>query len=203
MEDLKNKITLVIIGRSGSGKGTQAKFIIKRLKPQGVRHLETGRFLRQLLKKDNPTTRLARDLMAKGGLFPAWFAEFTWFKQFVEKGCADQNLVFDGTPRKEDEAALLDEVLEWHGRSPAWGVCIDVGPEEAFRRLLKRQRPDDTPEAIRSRLEFFETDVLAVINYYQSKNQIITVNGEQSVRRVWKELDQRIAERLGDTWPRS
>ena len=49
VKNLKGKLTLVVLGRSGSGKGTQAHFILQRLKRQGVFHLETGRFLRELL----------------------------------------------------------------------------------------------------------------------------------------------------------
>ena len=73
---LKNKITVVVLGRSGSGKGTQARFILARL-GKGEYHMETGRFLREVLKRKNPTTKIGQEIMDSGRLFPVWFVIYT------------------------------------------------------------------------------------------------------------------------------
>ena len=202
MESLENKLTIIIIGRSGSGKGTQAHFVLSRLKKLGVRHIETGQLLRGILnKKNNPTTEVARDLMKKGDIFPYWFATFVWVKEMIERGAVAYHLVFDGAPRKIEEAKLLDSVMEWHGRHLPIAVYVDVGREECTRRLLERQRADDNPTAIHHRLDFFEADVIPVIKYYKKNKRLIQVNGEQESEKVWREIDRKLAKKIGDKWP--
>ena len=201
--DLKNKLTIIIIGRSGSGKGTQASFVLKRLRKLGVRHLETGRLLRGILSKENnPTAEAGRNLMKKGAIFPYWFASFTWVKEMIERGAVAYHMVFDGAPRKIEEAKLLDDVVEWHGRHLPVAVYVDVGREECARRLMARQRADDNLSAIKHRLDYFETDVIPVIKYYKKNKRLIQVNGEQEVEKVWREIDQKLSKKLGDKWPK-
>lgn len=202
MESLKNKLTLVVLGRSGSGKGTQAEFIVKKLqKKGGVRHFETGRFLRDILKKKNVTSDLGKKVMREGKLFPSWFAAYTWLKELIEKGHADKHLVYDGAPRQLWEAELIDWVMDWHGRSKALCVRIDISEEEAMRRLLKRGRKDDERRAIKNRLAFFRKYVVKTWKYYESHGRLIHVNGEQSIKDVWREIDLKLKKRLKKKWP--
>lgn len=200
-KNLKNKYTFVIIGRSGSGKGTQAEFVIDRLKREGVSHLETGRFLREVLEKyDNPTTRRARILMGNGKLFPSWFPIYTWLKVIFEKGIADRHWVFDGAPRMLWEAKLLDSVIEWHERPLPIAIYVDITPAEATKRLLRRGRADDHSASINNRMKFFAKDVLPVVRYYKTNRRLIRINGNQSVEDVWKDIDKALAQRLKTLW---
>ncbi|QQG45042.1 MAG: nucleoside monophosphate kinase [Candidatus Sungiibacteriota bacterium] len=199
---LKNKLATVILGRSGSGKGTQAKFIVQRLKKYGVRHLETGELLRSIVKTDNLTTQIIRQVMKTGGLVPGWVAAFAWLRELIVYGHANKHLVFDGAPRRIWEAELLDEVMRWHGRSMPYCLYIDVGAREATRRLLARGRSDDTPSAVRNRMKFFQDHVLTVLKYYKRQGRLIHINGEQSVKAIWREIDRTLARKLGRRWPR-
>lgn len=195
-----SKFTFVVLGRSGSGKGTQAEFMLKRLGDHTY-HMETGRFLRTILKKINPTTLIARDLMEKGKLMPSWFGAFAWLRELIEKGKADNHLVFDGAPRKIEEAKLIDQVMAWHGRHPPLCIYVDVSEEEATRRLLGRGRDDDHKTAIKNRMEFFLNDVVPVVRYYQRHHRLIRVNGDQPVEQVWQEINQKLSRRLTTLWP--
>ncbi|MDP3770519.1 MAG: nucleoside monophosphate kinase [Candidatus Sungbacteria bacterium] len=200
IHDLSKKIAIIVIGRSGSGKGTQAKFILDRL-GDGAYHVETGRFLRGLLKKANPTTLIARSIMDRGALMPSWFGSFAWLREFIEKGHADKQLVFDGAPRKVEEAELMDAVIEWHKRPLPFCMYVDVSEKEATKRLMGRGRFDDHASAIRHRMEFFKTDVLPVVRYYRNKRRMIRVDGEQSVENLWKEIDGKLSHHFGNLWP--
>lgn len=200
--DIKNKLTIVVLGRSGSGKGTQARFILERLKNRGVFHLETGKFLRDLMKRKNVTTELARTrLMERGDLFPWWFPIFLWMREVIAEGHADTNLVGDGTPRRLSEAHLIDEIMDWHGRSAALCIYVDVSRSEARRRLLARGRADDTAEAIERRLNYFPRDVAPVIRYYARHGRSVRVNGEQPPEKVFAEIDVALKKKLGTQWP--
>ena len=201
-KDLKNKLTIVVLGRSGSGKGTQARFILARLKKDGAHHMETGRFLRDLMKQKNVTTELARTrLMERGDLFPWWFPIFLWMREIIQHGHADKHLVGDGTPRRLAEAHLIDEIVAWHGRPAALCVYVDVSRQEARRRLMARGRSDDTPVAIENRLDYFPRDVVPVLRYYRRHNRLIRVNGKQPPEAVAEDIDAALAKHLGKSWP--
>ena len=197
---LSSKFSLVVMGRSGSGKGTQAQYVLDRLGKESC-HIETGRVLRELLTHKNPTTILARDIMKTGGLFPSWFGSFAWLRELIERGHAGNHLIFDGAPRKVEEARLMDEVMKWHGRSLPFCIYVDVSEKQASTRLLARGRDDDHTTAIRNRMEFFKKDVLPVIRFYHRNERFIHVNGERSIEEVWQEIDRKLAIHFKHLWP--
>lgn len=195
-----SKLTIVVIGRSGSGKGTQAEFILKRL-GDNTSYIETGRILRDLLTHENPTTLLARNVMKAGGLFPSWFGSFAWLREFIERGQGANHLIFDGAPRKTGEAKLIDEVLTWHRRHVPLCIYVDVPEKQASARLLARGRDDDHETAIRNRMRFFKKDVLPVIRFYRHKGRLIHVNGNRPITEVWEEIDAKLSKHLKHLWP--
>lgn len=201
-KSLKNKLTFVVLGRSGCGKGTQAEFILQKLGKSKTVHLETGRFFREIMSKyRNPTVDIARKVMARGQIFPAWFSASTWLKLVIEDGIASKHWIFDGAPRWLWEAKLIDEVMRWHGRPLPICIYIDTSRKEATKRLLLRARADDNMRAIKNRMDFFERLVLPTISYYQKEKRIIRVNGNLPVDLVWKELNRALAKHLGRRWP--
>ena len=198
--NLKNKITLVVLGRSGSGKGTQARFILQKLGRKNSRHMETGRFFRKLIEKSNPTILLARRLIMQGKFPPFWFAVYTWLKEFIEKGMADKHLVFDGAPRRFREAEILDDVMKWYNRPLPICVYLDVGVGEVTKRLLGRGRADDSPAVIRSRLQSFEKDSLPVLDYYRKMGRLIRIDGEGGRKEIAERINRALAKKLGKSW---
>ena len=198
-QSLSSKLTLVVIGRSGSGKGTQAQFMLQRL-GKGAYHVETGRFLREMLTHENPTTLLAQKIMKTGGLFPSWFGAFAWLRELIERGHGGDQLVFDGAPRKIEEAKLMDDVMKWHGRQLPFCIYVDVSEKEASKRLLARGRDDDHAAAIANRMRFFKTDVLPVVKFYRDKHRLIHVDGQRSIEDVWREIDSKLAVHFKDLW---
>lgn len=199
-EVFNSKLTFVLVGRSGSGKGTQALFLLRKFGLKNSSHLETGRFLRRLIKKTSPTIFLAREFMHAGRKLPSWMAAYTWLRKLVEGGAAVKHLVFDGAPRSIWEAELIDEVVAWHGRPLPICIYIDVSVKEATKRLLGRNRSDDHLFSIRNRLRFFEKDVLPVVEYYKKRNRLIHLDGSLAADRVSVELLEALAKKLGGLW---
>lgn len=198
----KNNFTLLILGRSGSGKGTQMRNIALRFKKNKVCVLETGRLLRKFFKKSNPAVKAARFFLNKGIIVPSWLVIYLWLRQIVEGKCVGKNIIFDGSPRKIEEAKLIDEVVSWHQNSIPICLYIEAGERECSRRLLSRGRVDDTKPAINNRMHFFLKEVMPVVRFYEKSGRLIRVNGERSSEFVWKDIDRILSKKLGKIWPR-
>jgi len=213
MKGFKSPQIIILFGRSGSGKGTQADLLRKKFR---FEILTTGDFLRELTKKKNYTGRKLKQILAKGGLAPWWLASLAWLEYFVDLN-RPKNLILDGSPRSLPEAKLLDEVFAWYGYQTKV-FLIDISEKEAFFRLTKRricqkcgrlipyvgkykdlkvcdkcggklvQRSDDHPKAIQARLDYFKKSVMPVIRYYQRQGRLIRINGEQSIEDVHQEI---------------
>ena len=179
---MNNFLTILLIGRSGCGKGTQAELLVDFFKKRGeqVIYIYTGEHLRELSEQNNLTGKfIAERIMKQGGLTPTAFAVYSWTKDLIEKFQGKTHLIFDGSPRTKNEAVIMDEIFEFYGLRDVYPVLIDVSREEAFKRLKARARFDDTDESINHRLDYFEKDVAPAIDYYkgESKNKLRVVDG--------------------------
>lgn len=183
--------TIIVLGRSGSGKGTQVELLKKLFEP--YLSVYTGDLFRALEKEETLAGKKVRELVDSGGLPPEWIAEFLWQKELIYKLKDSENIIFDGSPRRLDEAEKLDEVLSWLGRTDLKVVLVDITEDEAVERLLKRARKDDTEESIRSRLNWFNTDAMPAIEYYEKSGRLIKIDGMGNI----EEIHERIKKALG------
>lgn len=181
--------TIVVLGRSGSGKGTQIELIKEKL-GQPCLYISTGNLFRELAQTDSFTGRKIKQVIENGGLPDEWLAEFLWQKEVTEKVKGGEHIIFDGSPRRLDEAVELDHVLEWLERREAKIVLVDITEEEALTRLLKRARSDDSEASIRSRLGWFTKNVQPVIDYYEKSGRLIKVDGMGTVEEIFERIKQ-------------
>lgn len=178
-------LIFVLLGRSGAGKGTQANLLAKKF---NLRIISTGNLARALAKKNTPSGKTVKEILKKGGFLPYWLASFLWMREIVESKNPSLRIIFEGSPRKINEAKDIDEVFGLYGlKNKILAVHIKISPKEAVKRLLLRGRYDDTKKAILSRLKEFEKYVVPVINYYRKTKRFIEINGEQSVEDVFKD----------------
>lgn len=197
---------LILFGMQGSGKGTQSKFISERC---SLSVFETGAELRRLAAEDSELGRKVKSIIEAGHLVPTEVVmEIVLnFLQNLPEGNA---ALFDGIPRSKDQQIELDKLLESQGRDFI-GLDIRISEEEALRRLTTRRlcenckatfpafyegdvcaecggslvtRRDDTPDAIRTRIDTFLEKTMPVIEDYVSRGKMITINGEQPIENV-------------------
>ena len=138
--------TFIIIGRSGSGKGTQADLLQEYIKKQDseteILYVESGDEFREFLKSDSYSSKLAKEVNTKGELQPAFLAIWVWADYLTKNLNDKKHLILDGTPRKLNEAHVLDGAFSFYKRSNVNVIYINVSEDWATNRLKDRQRSD-------------------------------------------------------------
>jgi len=195
---MKEPLVFLLMGRSGCGKGTQAKLLIKYLKDNNFAetlYVYTGERLRNFAEKEeNFAARLAKSKMKDGDLLPSFLAVWLWSGALIE-GIDENNIVImDGSPRTLLEALMTDDAMEFYGRSNVVPIFLETSEEWSTQRLLGRGRSDDSLKSIKKRMAYFEKSVAPIIDYYEkeSKYKLIKVNGEQSVEDVHREILEKV-----------
>lgn len=183
-----NPRTIILLGRSGSGKGTQAKLLKEKLEP--CLYVYTGDLFRELESVDSFAGRKVKEVLDKGGLPEEWLAAFLWQKALVYNLKNNENIIIDGSPRRLDEAEEMDIVLKWLGRVDIKVMLIDITEDEAITRLLKRARADDTETSIKSRLQWFNTEAMPALDYFEKSGRLIKINGLGTVEEVFDRIKQ-------------
>ena len=103
--------TFIFIGRSGCGKGTQVALYMDKIKDiNGLKtlHIETGSLLRALVKTTSFTAEKTKEILETGKLMPESIVIGLWVNYLIDNFTNNENLVFDGAPRRLTEALLLD-----------------------------------------------------------------------------------------------
>src|SRR3989344_3487338 len=158
--DLRSAKTYIILGISGSGKDTQAQFLLKTL-PK-ARRISTGDGMREMIKRKNAVGRYVAKVLSRGELLPAWTPIHLWLSEFAERIEGDESVLFTSGPRRIEEARLLDSFLTDIGRPVPQAIYLPLDPSVAAFRLRARGRHDDPPQAIRARVSFFNRYVRPV-----------------------------------------
>lgn len=187
--------TFIIIGRSGCGKGTQAKLLIDFLSEKNptipLKYLESGDKFRSFLKEQGYTQELSRAIMHEGRLQPSFLAVHIWSHILIESMEGNEHLILDGTPRTLPEAMVLDSAMEFYSRTKPTVLYLDVSREWSRARLSERKRADDVSSAeVEKRLGWFDTEVMPALTYLKNNPlyTFLTINGEQSIEDVHKEI---------------
>lgn len=176
----------MFLGVSGSGKGTQAALLAQVL--LHARVVSTGEAFRSIVKRKNFLGNYIRKIYDRGGLMPYWAAAHVWLNIFFQNLQQNESIIFEGAPRRIEEAPMLDHFMRDIGRSLPIAIYLKLSSREAERRLLSRGRYDDNNHAIRGRIKFFHEHVQPVIEYYRRHQRLITIEGERSVGEIQSDI---------------
>jgi adenylate kinase len=184
------QLNVLLFGPQGSGKGTQAKRIAAEY---GIPHVSTGDMFREAIAKQTPFGRKVAPILASGELVPDDLT-IGLVRERLSEPDAEPGFVLDGFPRNLVQAEALDELLS-DLRRPLTAVLEFVLPDDAcveriVGRAAEEGRPDDTPEAIRRRLEIYHRETEPLSLYYQPSGKLVAVHADRSVDEVWAEVQQ-------------
>lgn len=160
--------TYIIIGRSGSGKGTQLQLLktyLEKTTPEiPVQTYICGDAFRAFFKEETAFAKKAQEITNAGNYQPDFLATTLLFRDFVFGSINTiDHILVDGYPRSLQQLKDLKDLLVYIGRSDIVFIDIVVSKEAVTERMLKRARADDTPESIAKRQDEFDRMIVPMI----------------------------------------
>lgn len=182
-------INIVLFGKPGAGKGTQAEFLKEKY---NLTHLSTGDIFRFNIKNNTELGQLAKTFMDKGDLVPDEVT-IQMLQSEVDKNPDSAGFLFDGFPRTIAQAEALDRFLESKGQNITATVALEADDEVLVKRLLERGktsgRPDDQDEEkIRNRYQEYNEKTAPLMDYYKAQDKFHAVNGIGTIEEVTDRL---------------
>jgi adenylate kinase len=183
-------MNLLLLGPQGSGKGTQAKLISR---TYGIPQVATGDMIREIKELDTELGRRVREIYDRGDLVDdATIVEL--IESRLDRGDTIPGFVLDGFPRNTAQAEALDALLSRLGRGLDVVFELQVADRDVLLdRLAKRAadegRTDDTPEAIRKRLEIYDRETAPLVEYYRStRGNVVGIHADRPIEDVFAEI---------------
>ncbi|OIO29720.1 hypothetical protein COU48_02350 [Candidatus Nomurabacteria bacterium CG10_big_fil_rev_8_21_14_0_10_03_31_7] len=185
--------TFVFFGQVGSGKGTQAELLSNVLKNQDGRECvqtSTGNEYRKLMENGSYIGTLIKDSVTRGELQPDFLTNTIFTNILITSLTSEKHLIADGYPRNLAQSEAFESMMEFFGRKDIKIIYIEVGKEEAVKRMMLRARHDDTKEGIARRFDEYVNNVIPSMNYFKDKAEytLYTIDGEQSKEDVHKDI---------------
>jgi len=199
-------MNIIILGKPGSGKGTQAELLEKHFF-----HASAGDFIREEVKKGTPLGKRYNKIIANGNLLPD--KEVT--SLVLKKTKGRKNIMFDGFPRTIEQAILLEKN---HIKIDKV-IYIKVPDKVIISRLSKRMtcekcgavfhqtvnppkkkgvcdfckgklyvRDDDKPNVVRNRLRIYNKETKPLIDYYRRKKILYEVDGNKEIKVIHRDI---------------
>ena len=208
---------ILLLGPPGGGKGTQAKFLIRKL---DIPQISTGDMLREHVTKQTSLGIKAKEYMNSGALVPDEVILGMMQERLSNQDCKN-GYILDGFPRTIPQALGLDKLLEKLNQALDAVIVIDVSDDNIVDRMGGRRvhvssgrvyhieynppkiegkddetqedliiREDDKEETVRKRLEIYHNETSPLIKHYKDKNIVSQINGELMISDVSQEIEK-------------
>jgi len=182
-------INLILFGKPGSGKGTQAEFLKKNY---NLVHISTGDLFRNNIKNKTQLGLLAKSYIDKGGLVPDQVTIEMLINQ-VNINHDVNGFIFDGFPRTISQAEALDSFMKSINMKITATISLEAEDSILEERLIKRGqlsgRTDDKDiDKIRNRFNEYNTKTSPLKKYYNSMNKLFNINGIGTIDEIKNRL---------------
>ena len=184
---------LVLFGKPGAGKGTQAAFLKDKY---NLVHISTGDIFRYNIKNQTKLGKLAQSYMDKGDLVPDEVT-IQMLQEEVEKNPNAEGFIFDGFPRTIAQAEALDAFLTSKGMRIHGTLALEADDEVLIKRLLERGKvsgrtDDQDEEKIRNRFTEYNEKTAPLIAFYQAQGKYHPINGIGTIEEITTRLSETI-----------
>ena len=180
---------IVIFGKPGSGKGTQADFLKDKY---DLYHISTGDLFRKNILNKTYLGIEAKSFLDNGDLVPD-IVTIKMLENEVTENKGVKGFIFDGFPRTLNQAESLDIFLESVNQKINATIALEVDEDELITRLLDRgkttNRSDDQDlEKIKNRFNEYNTKTSILIDFYNKQGKFYSVDGKGSVDDITSRL---------------
>ena len=185
----KQMINLVLFGKPGAGKGTQAAFLKEKY---NLRHISTGEVFRYNIRENTKLGQLAQSYMDQGDLVPDEVT-IKMLRDEVEKFPDANGFIFDGFPRTEAQAQALDNLMDSKDMQIDATIALEADDEELLERLLERGKisgrsDDQDVEKIRNRFDEYNEKTAPLKRYYEAQGKFHSVDGIGAIEEITSRL---------------
>ncbi len=193
-----SKIAIILLGRPGSGKDTQAELLAKKF---GLVHIISSELIEKVLKSREKNVKLEgkiydiakeRRHMHGGALVNFNFVSDLINDEIRRVARSGKGLIMSASPRSKTEAKKELPLLHKLYGDKVFIFHVYISPEEVYVRNLKRHRKDlpelDTRKIIKKRLDAFNRYTLPVIRKLEKEKKVIEINGEQKIMKIHQDI---------------
>ena len=182
-------MNIILFGPPGAGKGTQAKYLVKKL--NGFQ-ISTGDMLRNEINKDTEIGKRIINDMNEGK-----FVNDDIVNQLIQKVIFDpankNRLIFDGYPRSLSQAKNLDILLKNSDQKIDFIFFLNVNKDTIIKRIEQRKviekRSDDELDTIIKRYDTYMKTTKPVLDFYSNNPNFYEIDGSSKIEEITAKID--------------
>jgi adenylate kinase len=182
-------VNLILFGPPGAGKGTQARYLVKKLNGFQV---STGDMLRQEIQKDSEIGKKIINDMNDGKFVNDEIVN-KLIKDVVFDPKKRDKLIFDGYPRSLSQAKNLDSLLISSKQKINFIFFLNVNKETIMKRIEKRKvlenRSDDDLNTILKRYDTYMETTRPVLDFYSKNSNYSEIDGTLEIHEITAKID--------------
>ena len=182
-------MNVILFGPPGAGKGTQSKYLVKRLKGFQI---STGDMLRDEIKNETEIGKKIIHDMNDGK-----FVSDDIVNKLIQNVMFDpkkkNKLIFDGYPRSLSQAKKLEEMLKESNQKIDFIFFLNVNKETIVKRIEKRKiqekRSDDDSNTILKRYDTYMELTKPVLEFYSKNSNFYEIDGALKIEEITAKID--------------
>ena len=182
-------MNIILFGPPGAGKGTQAKYLVKKLNGYQI---STGDILREEIKKDTEIGKKIINNMNEGKFVSDEIVN-SLLKPYIFDLNKKQKLIFDGYPRSLSQAKNLDILLKDSNQKIDYIFFLNVNKETIVERIKKRKilekRADDDIDTILKRYDAYIETTRPVLEYYSKNSNFHEIDGTMEIDQITNKIE--------------
>ena len=182
-------MNIILFGPPGAGKGTQAKYLVKKLNNFQI---STGDILREEIKNNSDIGKKIIDVMNDGKFVSDDIVNELLVKQVFDP-IKKNKLIFDGYPRSINQAKNLELLLDKSNQSIDLVFFLNVSKETVIKRVQKRKilenRSDDELDTILKRYDTYMKTTKPVLDFYSKKTNFHEIDGSHEIEQITNKID--------------
>ena len=183
-------MNIIIFGPPGAGKGTQSKYLVKKI--NGFQ-ISTGDLLRDEIKKDSEIGKAIINDM-NDGKFVSDEIVNKLIKKFIFDPQKKDKLIFDGYPRSLSQAKNLDLFLDETNQKVDFIFFLNVNKDTIVKRIKKRKiiekRSDDDLKTILKRYDTYMETTRPILDFYSSRSYFYEIDGSEKIEVISSKIEQ-------------